>query len=270
MWTGFDYLGEPTPYAGRDNSTPGRWSKDWPSRSSYFAPVDLSGFPKDRYYLYQSNWTKEPMVHVLPHWNWEGMEGEMIPVFSYTNCEEVELYVNGKSAGRKVKGADYTEIPTEFHEFEKGMFKTKYRLSWEVPYQPGSIKVVAYNGGEAVVEKEIRTAGDPAQITLSADRKEIAADGKDLSFITVRIEDKDGNFCPLANNLVKFNVTGEGEIAAVGNGDATSQASFQADNREAFNGLCLLILKSIKDAGKIKVVAESADLESAMLEIITN
>ena len=270
MWTGFDYLGEPTPYAGRDNSTPGRWSKDWPSRSSYFAPVDLSGFPKDRYYLYQSNWTKEPMVHVLPHWNWEGMEGEMIPVFSYTNCEEVELYVNGKSAGRKVKGVDYTEIPAEFHEFEKGMYKTKYRLSWEVPYQPGSVKVVAYNGGEAVAEKEIKTAGDPAQITLSADRKEIAADGKDLSFITVRIEDKDGNFCPLANNLVKFNVTGEGEIAAVGNGDATSQASFQADNREAFNGLCLLILKSIKDGGKIKVVAESADLESAMIEIITN
>ncbi|GAI28845.1 unnamed protein product, partial [marine sediment metagenome] len=180
---------------------------------SYFAPVDLSGFPKDRYYLYQSNWTKEPMVHVLPHWNWEGMEGEMIPVFSYTNCEEVELYVNGKSAGRKVKGVDYTEIPAEFHEFEKGMYKTKYRLSWEVPYQPGRVKVVAYNGGEAVAEKEIKTAGDPAQITLSADRKEIAADGKDLSFITVRIEDKDGNFCPLANNLVKFNVTGEGVMA---------------------------------------------------------
>ncbi|GAF02761.1 glycoside hydrolase family 2 TIM barrel-domain containing protein [Saccharicrinis fermentans] len=133
MWTGFDYLGEPTPYGGRDNSTHGYWNDNWPSHSSYFAPVDLCGFPKDRYYLYQSQWTSKPMVHVLPHWNWQEKEGDTIPVFAYTNCDEVELFVNEKSMGRKVKGVDLTPIPAEFHFFEKGTYMSKYRLSWKVP-----------------------------------------------------------------------------------------------------------------------------------------
>jgi beta-galactosidase len=269
IWTGFDYLGEPTPYSGRDNETPDRWDLDWPSRSSYFAPVDLSGFPKDRYYLYQSQWTDEPMVHVLPHWNWEGKEGEKIPVFSYTNCEEVELFVNGKSCGKKVKGVDLTGIPAEFRGFERGIYMSPYRLSWEVPYTPGSIKVVAYKGGVAVAEKEIKTAGAPARISLEADRSEINADGKDLSFVTVRIEDENGNLCPLADNLVNFEVSGAGNIAAVGNGDQTSQASFQVNYREAFYGLCMLILRSTEETGSIKIVAESEGLEASALEITT-
>ncbi len=267
IWTGFDYLGEPTPFGGRDNSTNGYWNDDWPARSSYFAPVDLCGFPKDRYYLYQSQWTTEPMVHVLPHWNWEGKEGETIPVYAYTNAQEVELFVNGKSYGKKIKGKDITEIPSEYHDFEKGMYKSKYRLSWNVPYQPGSIKVVAYNDNKEVATKEIKTAGKPTNISLSADRAEIYADGTDLSFITVRIEDKDGNICPLADNLVNFNITGEATLAAVGNGDQTSLASFQVNNRKAFNGLCLLVIKSTESAGDITITASSEALNTAEISV---
>ncbi len=270
MWTGFDYLGEPTPYGGRDNSTDGYWNADWPSKSSYFAPVDLCGFPKDRYYLYQSQWTEQPMVHVLPHWNWEGKEGQIIPVYAYSNCEEVELFVNGESYGKKVKGKDLTNIPAEFHRFEKGTYASKYRLSWEVPYVPGSLKVVGYIDGKAVSEKEIKTAGKPAKITLEVSNDIIKADGKDLAFVKVTIVDNQGNFCPLANNNINFNVEGEGSIAAVGNGDQASLASFQANHRKAFNGLCQLIIKSTEVAGAINITASSEDLEQSKLTIKTN
>ncbi len=269
IWTGFDYLGEPTPYAGRDNTTNGRWTIDWPSRSSYFAPVDLAGFPKDRYYLYQSQWTKEPMVHLLPHWNWEGMEGQKIPVFVYTNCDEAELFLNGKSMGKKVKGKDFTKIPAEFHFFEKGMYKTKYRLSWDVPYQAGELKVVAFKDGKAVVEKAVKTAGKPAKILLEADRSTIAADGLDLSFVTVTILDENDNICPMADNLVEFKIEGEGTLRAVENGDPTATTSYQASERAAFSGLCLAILKSTKNAGNVKLYATSKGLESSELSIKT-
>ena len=269
IWTGFDYLGEPTPYGGRDNSTNGYWNDDWPSHASYFAPVDLCGFPKDRYYLYQSQWTSEPMVHVLPHWNWEGMEGKTIPVFSYTNCDEVELFINGKSFGKKVKGKDFTEIPSEYHEFEKGMYKTKYRLSWNVPYQPGSIKVVAYKDGKEAASKEIKTAGKPAQIKLEADRSIISADGKDLSFITVSVLDENGNFCPEADNLVNFKIDGAGSLAAVGNGNQASLESLRGDKIKAFSGKCLLIVKSTESAGTINIKATSDGLSDASVSLET-
>ncbi|WP_010135340.1 beta-galactosidase GalB [Ochrovirga pacifica] len=270
IWTGFDYLGEPTPYGGRDNSTNGYWNDDWPSRSSYFAPVDLCGFPKDRYYLYQSQWTTKPMVHVLPHWNWKGMEGKKIPVVAYTNADEVELLVNGTSYGKKVKGKDLMEIPSEYHGFDKGMYKTQYRLQWNVPYQPGELKVIAYKKGKQVAEKIVKTASAPSKISLTADRTQIQADGKDLSFITIQIQDKDGNECPLANNLVQFEIEGVGTLAAVGNGDQTSLASFQAMKRKAFNGKCLLVIKSTEKAGEIKITAKSNGLESKSLAIKTN
>ncbi len=269
IWTGFDYLGEPTPYGGRDNSTNGYWNADWPSHASYFAPVDLCGFPKDRYYLYQSQWTKEPMVHVLPHWNWEGQEGKTIPVFSYTNCDEVELFVNGTSFGKKVKGKDFTEIPSEFHDFEKGMYKTKYRLSWNVPYQPGTIKVVAYKDGKEAASKEIKTAGKPSKIKLEADRTIIDADGKDLSFITVSILDENGNLCPKADNLVNFTIEGAGVLAAVGNGDQASLASFKAHQSKAFSGKCLLIVKSNETSGSIDITASSNELLNTTISIET-
>ncbi len=270
IWTGFDYLGEPTPYGGRDNSTNGYWNADWPSHASYFAPVDLCGFPKDRYYLYQSQWTKKPMVHVLPHWNWKDMEGKKIPVFAYTNADEVELFVNGKSYGKKVKGKDITEIPAQYHGFEKGMYKSKYRLSWNIPYQKGTLKVVAYKNGEEVAQDEVKTAGKPATVKLLADRAEIDANGTDLSFITVQIEDKDGNPCPLANNSITFNIEGQGALAAVGNGDQTSLNSFQSNTINAFNGMCLLVVISTEDAGTITVSANSTDLKSEAIKIKTH
>ncbi len=271
IWTGFDYLGEPTPYGGKDNSTNGYWNGDWPARSSYFGAVDLCGLPKDRFYLYQSQWTSTPMVHVLPHWNWEGKEGEIIPVVSYTNAEEVELFVNGKSFGKKRKGIDKTPIPINFIDWEGGRYKgthmSPYRLMWEVPYQPGSLKVVAYTNGVVVAEKRINTAGKPAKIELIPDRDILDADGQDISFITVRITDKDGNICPMANHLVEFSVSDLGTIAAVGNGDPATTAPFQSNQRNAFNGLCMLMVKTTKKTGKLSVQATSDGLKEASISL---
>jgi len=267
IWTGFDYLGEPTPYGGKDNSTNGYWNGDWPARSSYFGAVDLCGLPKDRFYLYQSQWISSPMVHVLPHWNWEGKEGEIIPVVSYTNAEEVELFVNGQSLGKKRKGVDKTPIPINFIDWEGGRYKgthlSPYRLMWEVPYKPGSLRVVAYTNGEVVAEKRIHTAGKPAKIELIPDRVSLHADGKDISFITVRITDKDGNLCPNANHLIEFSVSDLGTIAAVGNGDPATTAPFQSNQRKAFNGLCMLMVKTTKKSGTISIQATSDGLKTA-------
>ncbi|MEK9529979.1 MAG: DUF4982 domain-containing protein, partial [Flavobacteriaceae bacterium] len=271
IWTGFDYLGEPTPYGGKDNSTNGYWNGDWPARSSYFGAVDLCGLPKDRFYLYQSQWTSAPMVHVLPHWNWEGKENEIIPVFSYTNAEEVELFVNGKSFGKKRKGMDKAPIPINFIDWEggryTGTFMSPYRLMWEVPYQPGSIEVIAYTNGERVATKRIHTATKPAKIELVPDRTVLNADGQDISFITVRITDKDGNLCPNADNLVKFSVSDLGTIAAVGNGDPATTAAFQSNKRKAFNGQCMLMVKTTKTSGSITVQATSDTLQTASVSL---
>lgn len=269
IWTGFDYLGEPTPYGGKDNSTNGQWNGNWPSKSSYFGAVDLCGFPKDRFYLYQSQWTSTPMIHLLPHWNWKGMEGEDIPVYCYTNCDEAELFVNGKSMGRKIKGKDLTELKVNFLRYEPKTFKSKYRLSWNVPYEAGNIKVVGYKKGEQVLEKQINTAGRPAKVSLSVDRREISATGEDLAYVTVRVEDKNGNLCPNADNLVNFYVKGAGELVAVDNGNQISLESFQANHRKAFSGMCLAILKSSKTSGKITLTAKSKRLKSAVVVVET-
>ena len=269
IWTGFDYLGEPTPYGGKDNSTNGYWNGDWPSHSSYFGAVDLCGFPKDRFYLYQSHWTTEPMIHLLPHWNWKGMEGDNIPVYCYTNCDEAELFVNGKSMGKKVKGKDLTELLVSFIRYEGDTFQSKYRLSWNVPYEAGNIKVVGYKDGKQVLEKQINTAGKPAKVSLKVDRREINADGEDLAYVTVRIEDANGNLCPNATNLVNFSVKGAGELVAVDNGNQISLESFQANHRKAFSGMCLAILKSSEEAGEIKITAKSKGLKSAVVVVET-
>ncbi|OEJ98668.1 glycoside hydrolase [Flavivirga aquatica] len=269
IWTGFDYLGEPTPYGGRDNSTNGYWNDDWPSRSSYFGAVDLCGFPKDRFYLYQSQWTSERMIHLLPHWNWKGMEGKDIPVHCYTNCDEAELFVNGKSMGKRVKGKDLTEIKVVFNNYESNTFQSKYRLSWNVPYKAGNIKVVGYKDDKVVQEEQIFTAGKPIKVSLSVDRKEIHANGEDLAYVTIRIEDKNGNLCPEATNLVNFTVKGAGKLIAVDNGDQTSVESFQGNERKAFSGMCLAVLKSSKIAGEIKLIAKSKSLKSDLIIVKT-
>ena len=273
IWTGFDYLGEPTPFGGKDNSTNGYWNGDWPARSSYFGAVDLCGIPKDRFYLYQSQWTTKPMVHVLPHWNWKGMEGKEIPVFSYTNCDEVELFVNGKSYGKKIKGIDKTPIPINFIDWEggryQGDFMSPYRLHWNVPYQAGEIKVVGFIDGKKVTEKQIKTAGKPAKIELIADRELIKSDGEDMVFVTVRVVDKEGNLCPNSDNLINFEIEGQGAIVAVGNGNAATTELFQSNKRKAFSGQCMVFIKASKEAGHINLKATSEGLTKAQVQVQT-
>jgi len=263
VWTGFDYIGEPTPYFDRHAT-----EADWPARSSYFGMVDLAGFPKDRYYLYESVWSAKPRVHVLPHWNWEGREGQNIPVMVYSNADEVELFLNGKSLGRKKRFSEPVELPVGPNASADGKFVSKYRLMWQVPYTPGTLKAIAYQNGKQSAEDESRTAGPPAKVELVPDRNVIQADGDDLSFVTVRIEDKDGNLCPMADNLVHFDVSGPGSIAGVDNGNAATTEPFQADHRKAFNGLALLIVRSRSgQPGPIEVAATSESLKESKATI---
>jgi beta-galactosidase len=204
------------------------------------------------------------MVHLLPHWNWEGKEGQPIPVMVYTNAEEVELFANGKSLGRKKRWSEPVQLPVGPNISKEGKYQSKYRLLWQVPYQPGSIKAVAYTGGKSVASKEIRTAGAAARLRLLPDRVRISADGDDLSFVTVRVEDKSGNLCPEAMNSVRFEVSGPGSIAAVDNGNAATVESFQSDSRKAFNGMALLIVRSEKGKqGDIRITAVSDGLAGA-------
>ncbi|RZK37913.1 MAG: DUF4982 domain-containing protein [Pedobacter sp.] len=237
VWTGFDYLGEPLPYA-------------WPARSSYFGIVDLAGFPKDSYYLYQSEWTKKPVLHILPHWNWSADKSVEVWAY-YNNADEVELYLNGKSLGKKIKQGE------DLH------------VMWKVNYEAGTLKAVSRRGGKEVLLREVKTAGAPAKIELIADRKNIKSDGKDLSFITVRILDKDGNLVPNADNLVNFKIEGEGFIAGVDNGFQASLEPFKANYRKAFNGLCLAIIQAKEKAGTIKLTATSIGLTSSSVLIRT-
>lgn len=243
VWSGFDYHGEPDPYEDM-----------WPAHSSYFGIVDMCGFPKDRYYLYQSQWTEEPMIHVLPHWNWEGREGEIIPVYCYTNCASAELFVNGESVGKKKKR------PGE------------YRLKWnDIEYQSGALKVVGYDDqGIPLCEKEIKTVGEPHRIELISDRNVIEANGEDLSFITVKIEDENGRLCPLADNLITFTVEGDGAIACVGNGNPISHESYRSDRRKAFHGMCLVVVRSTKMRGEIQIKASSPGLTGDSILIQTS
>jgi beta-galactosidase len=267
VWTGFDYIGEPTPFWDWQDKN----AQDWPARSSYFGFIDLAGFPKDRYYLYQSQWTAKPMVHLLPHWNWGGKEGQTIPVMAYSNAQEVELFLNGKSLGKKARFSDLWEMPVNKRTSETLKFTTKYRRIWQVPYEPGTLKAVAYENGKQVAVEEVRTAGAPAKVKLTADRGAIQADGDDLSFITVRIEDQHGNLCPMADNLVHFEVTGAGTIAGVDNGNAATVEPFQADHRKAFSGMALLIVRSKPgEAGRVKIVATSDGLAKDSTEIVAH
>lgn len=239
VWTGFDYIGEPTPYG-------------WPARSSYFGIIDLAGFPKDVYYMYQSEWRPDKAVlHLFPHWNWT--EGQDIDLWAYyNNADEVELFVNGKSQGVRNKGKD------DFH------------VMWRVKYEPGTVKAVSRKEGKTVAEQEIRTAGEPAQIRLSPDRSTIQADGKDLSFITVEILDKDGNLCPNAENDVTFAVEGAGFIAGVDNGSPISMEKFKDNHRKAFYGKCLVVLQNNGEPGGVKVTATADGLEKATTTIKIN
>lgn len=240
VWSGWDYLGEPTPY--------------YLSRSSYFGIIDLAGFKKDRFYLYQSQWRPElPIAHILPHWNWPDRIGEITPVHVFTSGDEAELFLNGKSLGRK-----------KLQQYE-------YRLRWDdVKYMPGEIKVVSYKKGKKWAEESIKTTAETNSIALSADRSEIKADSRDLSFITVKITDKEGLTVPNANSKLTFSVEGPGEIIATDNGDPTNLTSFSSLERETFNGLCLVIIRGKKDqAGKINLKVTSPGLTDSQISITT-
>lgn len=267
VWSGFDYLGEPTPY-NKDNTNLLNFTDpkereamkrqleslgtNIPPRSSYFGILDLCGFPKDRYYIYQAKWRPDlPMAHILPHWNWPKRIGKVTPVHVYTSGDEAELFLNGRSLGRRKKG------------------QYEYRLRWDdVVYQPGEIKVVTFKNGKPWAENAMKTTGKPAKVDLVADRCVISADGSDLSFITVQISDEQGLLIPHSGTEVEFRIDGPGEIIAVGNGNPTSHEPFIASKRKAFNGLCLVIVRSKKGtSGTICLTAVSKGLEKGTVEV---
>jgi len=238
IWTGFDYIGEPTPYP-------------WPARSSYFGIIDLAGFPKDVYYMYQSEWTNQNVLHIFPHWNWK--PGTAVDIWAYyNNADEVELFLNGKSLGVKSKSGD------ELH------------VKWRVPFVAGSLKAISRKDGKIVLITETKTAGAPAKIILSADRNQVKADGNDLSFITAKVVDVNGVLVPDAANLIQFSVTGNAVIVGTDNGCQTSMESFKATSHKAFNGLCLAVIQAGVKAGAITITATSKGLSPASVKISVN
>lgn len=247
VWTGFDYLGEPSPYD----------TNAWPNHSSMFGIIDLASIPKDRYYLYRSVWNKEAeTLHILPHWNWEGREGEKTPVFVYTNYPSAELFINGKSYGRQTK-------------HKNGTVENRYRLMWhDAVYQPGEVRVVAYDEqGNPVAEKTVRTAGKPHHIELVTDRSSLQADGKDLAYVTLRIVDKDGNLCPNDGRLVSFKVKGAGKYRASANGDPTCLDLFHKPEMHAFGGMLTVIVQSGEKAGEIELQATAKGIKTGTIRI---
>ena len=230
IWTGWDYIGEPTPYP-------------WPSVTSYFGIIDLAGFPKDTYYMYQSEWTNQPVLHLFPHWNWK--PGEKVDVVAYFNADEVELFLNGRSQGTKRKQGDEAQV------------------FWRIPYEPGVLKAVSRKNGRVVLTREVRTASEPARIELVPDRKTLKADGVDLSFVTVKVVDRNGTLVPFADDLIKFEVTGEASIAGVDNGYQASHESFKGKQRKAYHGMALAIVQTKQKPGRIVLKASSANLPPA-------
>ena len=272
VWTGFDYLGEPSPY-GTDS---------WPNHSSMFGIIDLASIPKDRYWLYRSVWNeKESTLHVLPHWNWEGMEGEKVPVFVYTSWPEAELFVNGKSYGRQRKSANGYAVPVDtvaasFYTSYAGTLgdvnapvESRFRLMWpDVVYEPGEVKVVAYDeSGNPVDQVQVRTAGEPCSLVLEPSRTVLNADGKDLSYVTVSVVDQDGNFCPLDGRLVHFQVEGAGRFMAAANGDPCCLDPFQEPRMHLFNGKLTVIVSSSETPGDMVLTVSADGLHPASASI---
>ncbi len=257
MWTGIDYLGE----------------SSWPMKSSFAGVIDTCGFKKDGFYFYQSQWTQAPMLHLFPHWNWKGKEGQIIPITCYTNCDTVELFLNGKSLG--VKGY---EFPRSGMEGTYGNFPPRAQalrttsdlhLSWDVPYQAGTLKAIGNKDGKIANTIEISTTGDPAALSLSVDRKTLIADRRDVAHIMVEIRDSQNRMVPVADNEVVFEIQGEGKLIGVDNGDPASHDAYKINRRKAFNGLCLAIVQTTSKSGKITITATSTALRSDSLTIET-
>ena len=253
-------MGEPTPYY-----------TDWPSHSSLFGIIDLAGLPKDRYYLYRSHWNKEKeTLHILPHWNWKGREGEVTPIFVYTNYPSAELFINGKSQGKRTKDLSVTvHNSADSVSMMNLKRQQRYRLMWmDTKYEPGTVKVIAYDkNGMAVAEKEIHTAGAPHHIELVPDRTLLQADGKDLCFVTVRVVDKEGNLCPDATDEISFKVKGAGVYCAGANGNPASLESFQLPKMKVFSGMMTAIVQTTDKPGDIVLEAIGRGLKKAVLNL---
>jgi beta-galactosidase len=235
VWTGLDYKGEPTPYA-------------WPCINSHFGIMDICGFPKDTYYYYQAWWSDKTVLHLLPHWNWPGKEGEPIDVWCHSNCDEVELALNGKSLGRQT-------MPRNGH------------LQWKVPYAPGKLEANGFRGGQKIAAEVVETTGTPAKLRLTPDRTIFSADGEDVILVRVAVLDEKDRVVPTADNEVQFAVQGAGQIAGVGNGDPSSHEPDKAAQRHAFGGLALVIVRATEKAGKVELNATAAGLQPAQLTL---
>jgi beta-galactosidase len=254
-WTGIDYLGE----------------SRWPAKLAASGMLDTCGFPKDNYYFYQSQWTTNLMLHLFPHWTWKGREGQVIPVVCYTSCDTVELFLNGKSFG--VKSLEFPRQGTS------GGWNTYARpqqpagstadlhLSWDVPYEPGTLRAVGYKWGRKVCEEEIHTAGEPAAVVLEVDPGKLAANARDVAHITARVVDADGNTVPWATNSVSFNVRGPAKILGVDNGNPVSHEDYKCNQRLAWRGRCLIIIQSTREPGNIRLSAHSEGLTDAETEL---
>ena len=256
MWTGIDYLGEAR----------------WPNKNSSSGVIDLCGFPKDGYYFYQSQWTTKPMVHLFPHWNWKGHEGQVIAVIAYSNCDSVELFLNGKSFGIKSSVFPQQGVSKEWNTYEHPFVPattSDLHLSWDVPYEPGILKAVGRKGGKSISE-EVHTTSNPVAIRLSADRKEIGADAQDIANIKVEIVDENGFVVPTADNLIEFKVEGEGALIGTDNGNPQDKTQMKSKQRSAFNGLALAVIQSTRKRGSIHVRAVSAGLKDADIEVTSH
>jgi beta-galactosidase len=256
MWTGIDYLGE----------------SRWPWKSASSGVLDTCGFPKDGYYFYQSQWTTKPMLHLFPHWNWKGREGQVIPVICYTSCDTVELFLNGKSYGAKSLEFPRQGTAGGWNRYARPqVFSTTadLHLSWDVSYEPGTLKAVGRKNGKVVCTEEIRTADTPAAIELLVDREKLHAGTRDVAHFTARVMDAQGNIVPTADPLITFDVQGSGVLIGVDNGNPASHENYKSNHRQAFNGLCLAIVQSTREPGKVRLTARAEGLREAAIEIET-
>jgi beta-galactosidase len=254
FWTGIDYLGE----------------SRWPGKGASSGVLDTAGFPKDGYYFWQSQWTTKPMLHLFPPWNWAGREGRVIPVLAYTNCDTVELFLNGRSLGVKAYEFPRQGNAGAWNQYARPVVPATtadLHLSWDVPYEPGVLRAVGYREGKQVAEAEVRTTGAPAALTLAADRETLTADGDDVANVTVRVVNAQGDVVPTADNSIGFEVRGPGAVIAVDNGDPFSHESYQGNQRSAFHGLALAIVRATAAAGEIRLTATAEGLKPATLAL---
>jgi beta-galactosidase len=235
IWTGFDYRGEPSPY-------------QWPNIGSQYGVIDTCGFPKDTFYYFQAWWTSKPVLHLFPHWNWPGLEGQEIAVWVHSNLDRVELFLNGQSLGSK-------DVPKDSH------------VAWSVKYAPGKIEARGFKNGNQVMVTTRETTGRAANLSLRADRSDLLANGEDLAFFTVEVLDAEGRVLPVTDQEIAFKVSGTGRLIGVGNGDPTSHESDIGSTRKAFSGLCMAIVQAGKTSGDIKVEATSPGLTAAEVTI---